>query len=65
MTTLTEQGTSRRVRINEGELKDFSIHYHEAGQGETVIMVHGGGRVPAAGATTAGTSRPWSTRATA
>lgn len=43
MAKLTEQSTSKFVRINEGELKDFSIHYHEAGEGEPVIMVHGGG----------------------
>ena len=43
MAKFTEAGTSKNVLINEGELKDFPIHYNEAGQGETVILIHGGG----------------------
>jgi len=46
-TALTEITTSKFVRINEKGLEHFNIHYNEAGQGETVIMLHGGG--PGAG----------------
>lgn len=42
-TALTESGTSRRVTINEKGMTDFGIHFNEAGQGEAVVMLHGGG----------------------
>jgi 2,6-dioxo-6-phenylhexa-3-enoate hydrolase len=42
MTTVTEANTSNYVRIAEGPL-DMQLHYNEAGNGETVIMLHGGG----------------------
>ena len=35
---LTERSTSRYI-----QLEDMRLHYNEAGQGETVIMLHGGG----------------------
>jgi 2,6-dioxo-6-phenylhexa-3-enoate hydrolase len=47
MTALTESSTSRFAKINEKGFSDFQIHYNEAGNGETVIMLHGGG--PGAG----------------
>lgn len=47
MTALTESSTSKFVKINEQGFSDFNIHYNEAGNGETVIMLHGGG--PGAG----------------
>lgn len=49
METLSESSTSRVVRIEERGLHDFPVHYHEAGapDGDTVIMLHGGG--PGAG----------------
>lgn len=49
MHALTELSTSREVRIEERGLHNFLIHYHDAGpqDGETVIMLHGGG--PGAG----------------
>ncbi|AER56525.1 2-hydroxy-6-oxo-6-phenylhexa-2,4- dienoate hydrolase (BphD) [Pseudoxanthomonas spadix BD-a59] len=31
------------MKINEAGFSDFNIHYNDAGQGETVIMLHGGG----------------------
>jgi len=40
---LTEAGTSKTATINEGLLENFRIHYNEAGSGDTVVMVHGGG----------------------
>ncbi len=42
MTTLTEASTSKFARIKENGL-DIQLHYNDAGQGETVIMLHGGG----------------------
>ncbi|WP_082797329.1 alpha/beta fold hydrolase [Neobacillus drentensis] len=39
---ITEESTSKYVQL--GELK---LHYHEAGEGEAIIMLHGGG--PGAG----------------
>ncbi|MDN0085639.1 alpha/beta fold hydrolase [Crenobacter sp. SG2305] len=40
---LTEQATSRFVRIQEGDL-DLQLHYNDAGTGpETVVMLHGSG----------------------
>jgi 2,6-dioxo-6-phenylhexa-3-enoate hydrolase len=47
MTALTESSTSKFAKINEKGFSDFQIHYNEAGNGETVIMLHGGG--PGAG----------------
>jgi 2-hydroxy-6-oxo-6-phenylhexa-2,4-dienoate hydrolase len=43
----TETSTSKFAKINEKGLPDFQIHYNEAGSGEAVIMLHGGG--PGAG----------------
>jgi 2,6-dioxo-6-phenylhexa-3-enoate hydrolase len=43
MADLTEASTSKYATINEEGLKDFKLHYNEAGQGEVVIMLHGGG----------------------
>lgn len=41
---LDEARTSRFAKINEGEgLKDFTLHYHDAGEGPVVVMLHGGG----------------------
>ena len=40
---LTEAGTSKFVRIQEGDL-DLQIHYNDIGKGsETVVMLHGFG----------------------
>lgn len=40
---LTEEQTSKFVRIKEGDL-DLQVHYNEAGSGsETIIMLHGSG----------------------
>ncbi|EWS65565.1 2-hydroxy-6-oxo-6-phenylhexa-2,4-dienoate hydrolase [Hydrogenophaga sp. T4] len=64
MTALTESSTSKFVKINEKGFSDFKIHYNEAGNGETVIMLHGGAPALAAGATTTATSAPLSTPAT-
>jgi len=47
MTALTDSSTSKFAQINEKDLSDFRIHYNEAGSGEAVIMLHGGG--PGAG----------------
>jgi 2-hydroxy-6-oxonona-2,4-dienedioate hydrolase len=42
-TQLTEAGTSKLVRIKEGDL-DLQIHYNDMGRGsETVVMLHGSG----------------------
>ena len=43
MAALTESSTSKFVKINEQGLSDFNIHYNDAGAGEAVIMLHGGG----------------------
>ncbi|MFF3332763.1 alpha/beta fold hydrolase [Streptomyces sp. NPDC002888] len=41
---LTEAATSHFAKVTEGEeLKDFSLHYQDAGEGPVVIMLHGGG----------------------
>lgn len=41
--TLTEVGTSRFVRIREGD-RELNIHYNDSGEGaETVVMLHGSG----------------------
>ena len=42
MTTLTEAATSKFVRVQEKGL-ELQLHYNDAGQGEAVIMLHGGG----------------------
>ena len=46
MPELTEAGTSKYQQIKEGWLST-KLHYNEAGSGETVFMLHGGG--PGAG----------------
>jgi 2-hydroxy-6-oxo-6-phenylhexa-2,4-dienoate hydrolase len=46
MENLMEAATSKYAQIKEGHL-DLKLHYNDAGQGETVIMLHGGG--PGAG----------------
>lgn len=38
MANLTEAGTSKLVRVG-----DLTLHYNEAGSGETVVMLHGSG----------------------
>jgi pimeloyl-ACP methyl ester carboxylesterase len=38
MTELTEAGTSRTAKAG-----DITLHYNEAGQGEALILLHGGG----------------------
>lgn len=38
MTTLTEASTSRKAKVG-----DITLHYNEAGQGECLVMLHGGG----------------------
>lgn len=47
MSELSESATSKFVTINEKGLSNFRIHLNDAGQGEAVIMLHGGG--PGAG----------------
>jgi 2-hydroxy-6-oxonona-2,4-dienedioate hydrolase len=43
VTAITEKGTSKFVRIQDGEL-DLNIHYNDCGEGkETVVMLHGSG----------------------
>ena len=42
MATLTEAGTSKMVHITERDL-DVNLHYNDAGSGETLVMLHGGG----------------------
>jgi len=46
MPELTEAATSKYQQIKEGFL-NLKVHYNEAGNGETVFMLHGGG--PGAG----------------
>ncbi len=43
MAALTEESTSKFATINEDGLSHFKIHYNEAGQGEAIVMLHGGG----------------------
>lgn len=43
MSSYTEAGTSKFVHVTEGPLKDFNIHYNDAGSGEVVVMMHGSG----------------------
>lgn len=40
---LTDAGTSRTATIQETGIANFRIHYNEAGSGNAVIMLHGGG----------------------
>lgn len=47
MNQYTESTTSRFAKINEKGFEDFQVHFNEAGDGEAVIMLHGGG--PGAG----------------
>ncbi len=47
MIELTESNTSKFVTINEKGLQNFRIHLNDAGRGDAVIMLHGGG--PGAG----------------
>jgi 2-hydroxy-6-oxonona-2,4-dienedioate hydrolase len=42
MAALTEAGTSKFARINEGGV-DLQVHYNDAGNGEAVVMMHGSG----------------------
>jgi pimeloyl-ACP methyl ester carboxylesterase len=42
MTELSDASTSRFTHVREGRL-DMKIHYNDAGSGETVVMLHGGG----------------------
>jgi 2-hydroxy-6-oxonona-2,4-dienedioate hydrolase len=44
MSNITRESTSKTVRVTEGPLKDFKIHYNDAGNGsEVVVMLHGSG----------------------
>jgi 2,6-dioxo-6-phenylhexa-3-enoate hydrolase len=43
MPKYTEAETSKYLVIDEPGLSNFRLHYNEAGQGEAVIMLHGGG----------------------
>ncbi|GAB4352853.1 MAG: alpha/beta fold hydrolase [Immundisolibacter sp.] len=43
MVDLTEASTSKFTTVTEGSLSGFKIHYNDAGQGDVVIMLHGGG----------------------
>jgi 2-hydroxy-6-oxonona-2,4-dienedioate hydrolase len=45
VTKLSEEATSRFANVTEGSLKDFQIHYNEAGagEGEVVVLLHGSG----------------------
>jgi 2,6-dioxo-6-phenylhexa-3-enoate hydrolase len=43
MIELTEANTSKFVTINEKGLQNFRIHLNDAGRGDAVIMLHGGG----------------------
>jgi 2-hydroxy-6-oxo-6-phenylhexa-2,4-dienoate hydrolase len=43
MSKYTESGTSKSATINETGLTGFKIHYNEAGSGEAIVMLHGGG----------------------
>lgn len=43
MSSITRESTSRFVQVTEGPLKNFRIHYNDAGSGEAVVMLHGSG----------------------
>lgn len=47
MTALTEASTSKFTTLSIPEVGECKIHYHDAGQGPVVAMLHGGG--PGAG----------------
>jgi 2-hydroxy-6-oxo-6-phenylhexa-2,4-dienoate hydrolase len=40
---LTDEGTSRIAIINAAGLKNVRLHYNEAGAGDVLFMLHGGG----------------------
>ena len=42
MTKPTEEATSKYASIKEGNL-EMQVHYNDAGSGEVVVMLHGGG----------------------
>jgi len=42
MNSLTEASTSKSIRVREADV-DLTLHYHDAGSGEVVMMLHGGG----------------------
>lgn len=42
MTDVTFESTSRFADVRAGE-RDMRLHYHEAGSGPTVVLLHGGG----------------------
>lgn len=65
MSELNESTTSKFVTINEKGLSNFRIHLNDAGEGEAVIMLHGGGPGAGGGATTTATSAPSSRPVTA
>src|SRR5690606_23744550 len=39
----TESETSQFVTIDEPGLPNFKLHYNDAGHGDAVVMLHGGG----------------------
>jgi 2-hydroxy-6-oxonona-2,4-dienedioate hydrolase len=43
MSAITEASTSKFAKVSEGPLKNFKIHYNDAGSGEAVVMMHGSG----------------------
>jgi 2,6-dioxo-6-phenylhexa-3-enoate hydrolase len=43
MTALTDAATSRFASINETGFSEYRVHYNDAGSGDVVIMLHGGG----------------------
>ena len=43
MTTLTDADTSRFATIDQTGFANYKLHYHDAGSGPVVIMLHGGG----------------------
>ncbi len=43
MTSLTDPGTSRFASIDAPGFANYRLHYHDAGAGAAVIMLHGGG----------------------
>ena len=43
MSTYTEAATSRFETIDEPGLENFKLHFNEAGTGEALVMLHGGG----------------------
>ncbi|MBO6638186.1 MAG: 2-hydroxy-6-oxo-6-phenylhexa-2,4-dienoate hydrolase [Roseitalea sp.] len=43
MSTYTEAATGNHATVNAPGLIDFDLHYNEAGTGEAVVMLHGGG----------------------